>query len=123
MNMKQWKAKRRARKEARRDPYDRQEIRILDELEKLDVKDPEYSRLQTLLKTTNTMRSESRESRRRLTKEGRGNLWGKILGILGTVGGIVAVAKFEKDGGMVTGEKRTIMDALCRAVGNFLHRG
>ena len=121
MSLKEWKEKRKQKKLDKQDPYIREERRLkLKQLE-LDPLTDEYERLQAEIEKFNKANRESRDNRRHLTPE-KASIWTKIIGGICTIGGIVAVAKFEKDGLCITGEKRTIMDSLCRAVGNFLHR-
>ena len=118
-----WREKRKQKKEARMDPYDRQELRLQMKLQELEPGTPEYQEIQNEIKVTNTNRSESRESRRRISKSDRGGIILKILGIGGTLAGIVAVATYEKDGMTFTGEKRTIMDTLVSTAAKFIRGG
>lgn len=121
MSFKEWKEKRKQKRLERQDPYILEERRLKLKQRELDPLTDEYERLQAEIERFNKANRESRENRRRLTPE-KASIWTKIIGGLGTVGAIVAVAKFEKDGIAATGEKRTIMDSLCRAAGNFLHK-
>lgn len=118
---KEWRAKRKQRKLDRQDPYILEERRLKLKQCQLDPLTDEYERLQAEIERFNKANKECRDNKRRLTPE-KASIWVKALSILGTVGGIALVAKFEKDGNVVTGEKRTLMDSLCRACGNFLHR-
>lgn len=103
-----------------RNPYDREEEKLIAYIDAIDCNSPEYERAQRILKENSSLREASRESKKRLSKEGRGNLWLKILGIGGTLGGIVTVALFERNGLTYTGQKRTVMDALTRTIGNLM---
>lgn len=118
---KEWRHRRKQQRLERRDPYILEERRLKLKQCQLEPLTDEYERLQAEIERFNKANKECRDNKRRLTPE-KATIWAKILGIIGTVGGIAVVAKFEKDGGIVTGEKRTLMDALCRAAGNFLHR-
>lgn len=122
MKFKEWKMKRREKKEARRDPYDKEELRLQLALMELTPGTPEYKEVQAELKAIVGTRSESRESKRKIAKSDRGGIIMKVLGIAGTIGGVVTIAKFERDGMVFTGEKRSLMDALTRTIGNFMHR-
>ena len=121
MGMKEWREKRKAKKLAKTDPYVLEERRLLLRQMELDPLTEEYDKLQAEIEKFNTAKKSSRENKRWLTPE-KGSIITKALGIIGTVGSIFAVAHFEKDGFQATGEKRTILDAVCRAAGNFLHK-
>ena len=106
-----------------RNPYDREEAKLIRYIDGIDCDSPEYERAQKLLKENSCVRESSRESKKRMTKEGRGNLWLKILGIGGTLGSIVTVALFERNGMTYTGEKRNVMDSLVRTASMFFNKG
>lgn len=122
MDFKAWKEKRKAKKYERKDPYDKEELRLLTRLNSLTMGTEEYKECQAELKNINAMRSESRESKRKISKQDRGSIVLKILG--GVTGGLglLAVIKAEKDGLTYTGEKRTIMDSICRGIGQVFVR-
>lgn len=110
-------------KKKKTDAFDREEAKLIEYIDRIDCDSPEYERAQRLLKENSSVREASRESKKKLTKEGRGNVLLKVLGIGGTIGGIVTVALFEKNGMTYTGQKRTLMDSLTRIVGNLLGKG
>lgn len=122
MSLKDKWNKRKARREAKKDPYDVQELRLQMKLLELEPGTDEYKEIQAELKNTVTTRSESRESKRRIAKGDRGGIILKILGIGGTLAGIITVANYEREGMTFTGEKRTVMDALVRTASNFFHK-
>ena len=121
--LKAWKEKRKVKKEANRDLYDVEEERLKKMLKELQPGTSEYKEIQQELKDTNCIRAESRESKRRISKVDKGGILRTALGGVLTLGGILCVAKFEKDGVVYTGEKRTIMDTLIRTAGKFLPFG
>ena len=108
-------------KRKRINPYDKEEEKLIQYIDGIDCDSPEYERAQRILKENSSLREASRESRRRLTKEGRGSIILKVLGIAGTIGGVITVALFERNGLTYTGQKRTIMDSLTRVIGNLMH--
>ena len=118
-----WKAKRKAKKEARGYSYDTEEARLLIALNKQQPGTDTYKELQKELREINQMRDESRESRRRVSKSDRGGIIMKLLGIAGGAVGLFSIIKAERDGMTFTGQKRTIMDAISRTIGNILHKG
>ena len=109
-------------KKKKQNAYDREEEKLIAYIDAIDCDSPEYERAQRILKENSSLREASRESKRRLTKEGRGNVLLKILGIGGTIGGVITVALFERNGLTYTGQKRTVMDSLTRAIGNLMGR-
>lgn len=111
----------RKQKAIERNPYRFEERRLLLKQMELDPMSDEYTKIQARIKELTQTNKVSRENKRRLTPE-KATIWAKVLGGLGTIGAIVAVTKFERDGLTATGEKRTILDALCRGAGNFLHK-
>ena len=122
--MKEWLKKHREKRRLKaieKNPYRFEERRLLLKQMELDPMSEEYTKIQARIKELTQTNKVSRDNKRRLTPE-KATIWAKILGGLGTIGAIVAVAKFEKDGLTATGEKRTILDSLCRAAGNFLHK-
>lgn len=106
-------------KKAIRDPYSVEELRLNLQLQKLTPGTPEYKEIQQELKATNQMRAESRESRRRISKTDKGGIIIKILGLGGAAAGLFSIIKAERDGLTFTGEKRTVMDAISRGIGNI----
>lgn len=108
------------KKKVYKNPYDREEQKLISYIDGINCDSPEYERAQKILKENSVIRESSRESKKRLSKEGRSNLWLKILGIGGTIGGIVTVALFERNGMSYTGQKRTVMESLTRTIGNLM---
>ena len=119
---KEWKDRRKTKREEKRDPYDKMEVRLQLKLLDLEPGTEEFKECQAELKNIVSTRSESKESKRRIAKGDRGGIIVKTLGILGTIAGVVTVARYEREGMVFTGEKRTWMDSLVRTMGNFLHR-
>lgn len=121
-----WKENRKAKKLAKGDFFDKEEDRLSKLLAEVDPKEDRetYETLKKDLKETINMRSESRESKRRISKEAKGNLLiktvGGIIGALG-LGGILWA---EHKGMVFTGEKRSMVDSISRTIGNiFWPRG
>ncbi len=121
-----WKENRKAKKLAKGDFFDKEEDRLSKLLAEVDPKEDRetYETLKKDLKETINMRSESRESKRRISKEAKGNLLiktvGGVIGALG-LGGILWA---EHKGMVFTGEKRSMVDSISRTIGNiFWPRG
>lgn len=115
-----WKKQRKAKREARRDPYDKEEVRLKLMLEKLDPKGDDYAKIQQIIKMNNGLRKESIESKRRVPIEIKGNVLLKLLGLGGVVIGAGSIIKAEKEGMIFTGEKRTLMESITKVLGNLL---
>ena len=75
--------------------------------------------IQQELKTVNQTRADSRESKRRISKTDKGSIIVKLLGIGGAAVGLFSIIKAERDGLTFTGEKRSVMDAISRGIGNI----
>lgn len=103
----------------KKDPYLPEEERLTNELKNLKPGTPEYKEVQTELKNVNIMRAESRESKRRISKTDKGNILIKVLGIFGAGLGVGSIIWSEMRGITFTGEKRSIMDAISRGIGNI----
>lgn len=121
-----WREKRKARKLAKQDFYDKEEDRLSKLLVNTDPKDDRetYENLKKDLKETIAMRSESRESKRRISKEAKGNMLVKVLG--GAIGaiGLGSILLAEHKGMVFSGEKKSIMDSISKSIGNiFWSRG
>ena len=68
MGLKDWKQKRKIRKLERADKYDLLEAKLKDELLKVnDVRSDDFKNIRAELKEINTIRAESRESKRRIS--------------------------------------------------------
>lgn len=102
-----------------RDPYLGEEIRLNNELKKLKPGSDEYKEVQRELKDLNIIRAESRESKRRISKQDKGGIIIKVLGILGAGAGLGSIIWAEHKGLTFTGEKRSIMDSIARGIGNI----
>ena len=116
-----------ARKEkraAKRDPYDILEEKLQKKLLVTDVDADEFEMIQNRLKSNNTMRAESRESKRRISKQDKGGIIIKVLSIIGAGAGIGSIIWAERQGMVFTGEKRSIMDSIARTIGQvFVKKG
>lgn len=119
---KEARAARKAKKAAKRDPYDILEEKLQKKLIELDVDDEEFGEVQSKLKSNNIMRAESRESKRKISKQDKGGIIIKVLSILGAGAGIGSIIWAEHQGMVFTGEKRSIMDAIARGIGQVFVR-
>lgn len=99
--------------------YDIQEERLLQQLNETDLGSDLYKELQAELKTTHQLRGDSRESRRKISKEAKGSLLGKLAGGGIVLTGLGLVSLFEMKGNTYTGEKRTFADSFVRLLGKF----
>ena len=117
-----FREKRKQKKESKRDYYDKEELRIQQLLNTLDPDSEKYSEIQALLRNNNQIRGESRESKRSVSKEAKGNIIVKVLGLMGAGVGLGSIIWAEYKGMTFTGEKRTILDAISRGIGNVFVR-
>lgn len=99
--------------------YDEEQRRIKEKIHELDVGSPEYKAAWDLMRDSNKSFAEHREARRRISKETKGNLLIKALGLLGIGATAYGMAKFEHDGGMFTGEKRKWADSIVNILSKF----
>ena len=106
-----------------RHPYDKEEQRLQMLINQIDPFDERYDQLQAKLKNNNSMRDVSKESRRKICKTDRGGIIAKVVGVVGALVGGFMIGKFERDGMIVTGEKRSYFDAISRTLGNLFTRG
>ena len=119
MNFKAWKEQRKAKKLERRDPYDKEEEKLQKLLSELKGGTTEYENVQKQLKANVALRSESRESKRSISKEAKGNLLFRLLGIGGCLITTGAIIYTEHKGMTFTGEKRKIMDSVSSCLGRI----
>lgn len=116
-----WREQRKAKKLAKADFFDKEEDRLSKLLAEVDPKEDRetYETLKKDLKETISMRSESRESKRRISKEAKGNLLIKAVG--GFIGalGLGSILWAEHKGMVFTGEKRSMVDSISRTIGNI----
>ena len=103
--------------------YDEEEVRLLTMMSNMEKGTEAYKEAQSELRSLNATRAESRESKRRVSKDGKVTIAAKLIGLGGGIIGLFSIIKAERDGLTFTGEKRTIMDSICRGIGNILHRG
>ena len=101
-------------------PYDIEEQRILKALMETNSKDEDYKKLQEELKNTIQMRGDSKESKRRISKQDKGSILTKLVGGGLVLGGLGLVSFFEMKGNTYTGEKRTFADGFIRTLGKFM---
>lgn len=99
--------------------YDEEQQRIREKIHELEVGTPEYKEAWERMRDSNKSFAEHREARRRISKEAKGNFLIKLLGILGIGATAFGMAKFEKDGGMFTGEKRKWADSIVNILSKF----
>ena len=121
---KEARAARKAKRAAKRDPYDILEEKLQQKLLDTEVDAENFGKIQDMLKSNNIMRAESRESKRRISKQDKGSIIIKFLSILGAGAGIGSIIWAEHQGMVFTGEKRSIMDAIARGIGQvFVRKG
>jgi len=114
------KARREAKKANNPDHlYDEEELTLLKRMKDLDRGSEEYKECQSELKNIHILRAESRESKRRISKQDKGGILIKTLGIFGAALGVGSIIWSERQGMTFTGEKRSIMDAIARGIGNI----
>lgn len=113
---------RRKEKRSIKDPYTVQELKLCTMLQELEPGTDKFKEIQNELKLTNQMRGESRESKRRISKQDKGGIIIKVLGIFGAGAGLASIIWAEKSGLTFTGEKRSIMDAIAKGIGNVFVR-
>lgn len=122
MGFKDWlksrKEKKVAKKEAKRDPYDILERKLQMELIKTDMGTERFETIRKELKDVNIMRGESRESKRRISKQDKGGLIIKIVSLIGGAAGLGTIIYAEHKGMTFTGEKRNIIGSISKAIGN-----
>ena len=116
----EWRKARKEKREARRDPYDKEEVRLKMMLEKLDPTGEDYSKVQKIIDTNNKLRKEGIESKRRIPIEHKVSVLLKVLGLGGVIVGAGSIIKAEKEGMIFTGEKKTLMESITRVLGNLL---
>lgn len=119
MNIKEKLANRKAKKEAKRDAYDVLEERFKEKLKTTDDYN-ERAKIRQELAELATLREKGRESKSKYTKQDRGGILIKVLGLVGGAVGLGGIIFAEHKGMVFTGEKRTIMDSISRAIGNVL---
>lgn len=107
------------RKNETKEFYEGEQRRIREKIHELEVGTPEYKAAWDLMRDSNKSFAEHRESRRRISKADKGNLLIKTLGILGIGATAFGMAKFEKEGGMFTGEKRKWADSIVNILSKF----
>jgi hypothetical protein len=83
--------------------YERESVRIQAKLEKTEIGTDEYNKLTDELMKLQTFAGKEKERKQFFTKEGKGNIIGKVIGFLGLGGITLAAIKFEKDGHMFSG--------------------
>ena len=99
--------------------YDEEQARIKEKIRQLEVGTPEYKEAWDLMKESNKNFAEHREARRRISKADKGNLIIKLLGLVGIGATAFGMAKFEKEGGMFTGEKKRWADSIVNILSKF----
>ena len=96
-----------------------QEIRLRKKLAELEPGTEPYKDIQNELKMLISIRAESKESKRRISKSDRGGIIIKLLGIVGAGAGIGSVIWAESKGMIFTGEKRRFMDTISSSLGKM----
>lgn len=99
--------------------YDEEQRRIKQKIHELEVGTPEYKEAWELMKESNKNFAEHREARRRISKADKGSLIIKLLGLVGIGATAFGMAKFEKEGGMFTGEKKRWADSIVNILSKF----
>ena len=99
--------------------YTEEQARIKERIRQLEVGSPEYKEAWELMSNSNKCYADHKETRRKISKQDKGNLLIKALGILGIGGVAFGMAKFEHDGGMFTGEKRKWADSIVNILSKF----
>jgi len=94
--------------------FETESERIQKELAKLDPNSDEYNKLLQKLVSMQELCGKNIEMHQKLTKEGRGNIIGKVVGFLGLGGLAFGLAKFEKGGNMFSGTSEKSISGLIK---------
>lgn len=94
--------------------FERARMKLYKKLDETEPGTDEYDKIQKQLEMLSQNEKRIRETRSRITKEGKGNLLLKGLGLLGVGGIVYGVSKFESEGNMFTGQKGGIITSLTR---------
>ena len=111
------------RKNHPQNPYDAEEAALHALLAQTTPGTDEYEKAQSQLKAVNTMRREHWESKHKMTISDRAKFWLKMLGGGITIGGVCLLSKYEADGNMFTGEKKSFADSFVKTLGRFFGGG
>ena len=101
--------------------YESESARIQEAMIKVEPGSAEYEKLMNRLMELRDFTGKEKEMKERLTKEGRANILGRILGIVGLGGLAIGLAKMEKiDGQMLTGSSAETGKGLIRGMFKYI---
>lgn len=90
--------------------YEEEVSRLQEKLKTVEPGSEEYKEIWAEINTAIRAKESHQESNRRMSKENRGQLWIKGLGIGGILTGIGLTSYFELKGNTYSGEKRKWVD-------------
>lgn len=88
--------------------------RIQNELSKLSPCSEEYNKAMAELLKLQEFTGKNKEMNQVFTKEGRGNIAGKVIGFLGLGGLAFGIAKFEKGGNFFSGTNNSVISGIVK---------
>lgn len=100
--------------------YEAEVQRIQEMAMKLEPGSTEYDNLMKELKTLQDFAGKQKEMKQMFTKEGRGNIVGKIVGFLGLGGLAFGLSRFEKNGHFFSGTSAESIKGIVRLGTRFL---
>lgn len=94
--------------------YEQELSRLKAELANVKPCTDEYDRLMKEISTLREFVGKEKEMNQLLTKEGRGNIVGKVVGFLGLGGLAFGLAKFEKSGHFFSGNSDNVISGIVK---------
>lgn len=99
--------------------YEEELARLKAELANVQPCTDEYDRLMKEICTLREFVGKEKEMNQLLTKEGRGNIAGKVVGFLGLGGLAFGLARFEKNGHFFSGSSGSVISNIVKIGSHF----
>ena len=94
--------------------YEEELARIQKEISSKDPGSEDYEKLINEMKKLQEFCGREKEMKQFLTKEGRGNVVGKVVGFLGLGGLAFGLARYEKSGHLFSGSSSGVISGLIK---------
>lgn len=94
--------------------YELESEKLQEKLLETEPNSPEYDALITKLTKLEEIQGKRVERKQHFTKEGRGNIVGRVVGIIGLGGLAFGLARFEKNGNMFSGSSNGVISSIVK---------
>ena len=94
--------------------FEKEELRIQQKLEELDVGSPEYDKMQSELDKLYSLHDKRKDGKRRISRDSKGKILNTMISGLCLGGLAFGISRFELKGNLFTGDNKGSINAITK---------